>query len=300
MFATAVDIASKYTFPVIISTRLFNGTVSCGCASFIVINQDGWILTAAHVLQDLVLFQKHEKERAAYEKTHTEIRENPKLSRGQRKNQLSRLQKNNEWITKHSFWWGWDGLQVSSFQIDTLADLAVGKLDPFDPQKVKSYPVFRNPAKPLPPGTSLCRLGFPFHKITATYDEANDSFRIADGVLPIPRFPNDGIHTRIGIATDQSGGRQVKFVETSTPGLRGQSGGPIFDIDGNICALQSRTLHLPLGFSPPAMQGSKEIVEHQFMNVGMGTHVEEIAKFLNLQGVSFSVSTYQSATPLPS
>lgn len=38
------------------------------------------------------------------------------------------------------------------------------------------------------------------------------------------------------------------FIETSTPRLRGQSGGPIFDVNGAIWAIQSQTHHLKLGF----------------------------------------------------
>ena len=82
------------------------------------------------------------------------------------------------------------------------------------------------------PGTSLCRLGFPFHQINATFDPVTRKFALAPDVLPIPRFPNDGIHTRVPVVISPDGQRQVKFIETSSPGLKGQSGGPIFDQSG--------------------------------------------------------------------
>ena len=150
--------------------------------------------------------------------------------------------------------------------------------------------MFRDPTKELPVGTSLCRLGFPFSRITATFDEVTNSFRIAEGVLPMPRFPNDGIHTRIVRKVDAATGREIQFVETSSPGLRGQSGGPIFDVNAHVCALQSSTVHLPLGFSPAIKQGTKEIVEHQFMHVGIGAHVQEIIQFLDRQKVAYTVA----------
>ncbi len=80
----------------------------------------------------------------------------------------------------------------------------------------------------------------------------------------------------------------MKFVETSSPGLRGQSGGPIFDVNGHICALQSRTVHHQLGFSPVVKVGHREVNEHQFLNVGIGTHVEEITAFLDKHKISYN------------
>lgn len=110
------------------------------------------------------------------------------------------------------------------------ADLAIGRLDPFDPDSVPVFPVFKNPFS-LRPGTSLCRLGFPFHEIAATFDEARQRFALAPDALPIPRFPIEGIFTREQIGVHLNG-INVKFVETSSPGLGGQSGGPIFDVNG--------------------------------------------------------------------
>jgi hypothetical protein len=51
--------------------------------------------------------------------------------------------------------------------------------------------------------------------------------------------------------------RAAKFVEMSSPGLRGQSGGPRFDVNGMVWGLQSRTQHLALGFSPQVEVNAK-------------------------------------------
>jgi hypothetical protein len=92
------------------------------------------------------------------------------------------------------------------------------------------------------------------------------------------------------LVNSQDGKHQAKYLETSSPGLRGQSGGPIFDRHGRIWALQSSTQHLPLGFEPTVKQGNKEIKEHQFMHVGWGPHVEEIVKLFREHNVSFELS----------
>ena len=82
---------------------------------------------------------------------------------------------------------------------------------------------------------------------------------------------------------------QVRFVETSSAGLRGQSGGPIFDKSARIYALQSQTTSLPLGFAPTVKQGSKEIVEHQFMHLGWGSDVQHCIDLMRANGVNFSM-----------
>jgi S1-C subfamily serine protease len=53
MFAMALEKVSVFTMPVIISKRFMDGKVESGCASFIIVNPEGWILTSAHVLNDV-------------------------------------------------------------------------------------------------------------------------------------------------------------------------------------------------------------------------------------------------------
>lgn len=60
----------------------------------------------------------------------------------------------------------------------------------------------------------------------------------------------------------------LALIETSSPGLKGQSGGPIFDKEGTVFGIQSRTMHFPLGFAPPVQDGTARHKEHQFINVG--------------------------------
>jgi hypothetical protein len=290
VFAKALRKVSNYTLPVIISKRLVDGTVQCSCGTFIVVNSDGWFVTAAHIFDDFLQSQKDTVEIGAYEAAVQQIQADLSLNSKAKRKQLSRLTRKAEWIRTHSLFWG--GLPASAIDValDPIADLAVGRLEPFSGNSIIEYPVFRNPAGELPHGSSLCRLGFPFHSITATFDQGINQFILAPGVLPIPRFPNDGIHTRVVIIPSPDGSRQAKFIETSTPGLRGQSGGPIFDADANVWAIQSRTMSLPLGFSPVVKQGNKEITEHQFMHVGWGSHVEEVVRMLTDRNIKFSLS----------
>jgi hypothetical protein len=270
MFSKAYKISTQYTHPLLISNRFYDGTVSSGVGSFVIINKEGWIVTAAHILDSLLTFQKHQEEIALYNsKTGTKI--DPK------------------WISHHSIWYGADQHFIRQFHIQGENDLAIGKIENYDPAFVKNYPVFKNPEK-LEPGTSLCKLGYPFYEVQASFDEALNQFRFDPSIFPIPAFPIDGIYTRNIIKGKSKDGKiDYKFLETSSPGLRGQSGGPTFDKDGKIWAIQSQTHHLPLGFSPTILKDNKEIEENQFLNVGWGIHVESILRLLDEKGVKYQV-----------
>ena len=78
----------------------------------------------------------------------------------------------------------------------------------------------------------------------------------------------------------------------STPGLRGQSGGPLFDREGLVYGMQHMTSHLHLGFDIK----DKEIIQEgkrmkvsnfPFIHVGHCIHVDRIKEFLILNSIKF-------------
>jgi len=62
MFANAYEITREYTKCVVYFFRFFDGTVGSGIGTFIILNPDGWIVTAKHILDPLLAFQSHQKE----------------------------------------------------------------------------------------------------------------------------------------------------------------------------------------------------------------------------------------------
>lgn len=268
MFSRAYETASQFTQPVLISHRFFNGTIESGLGSFIIINEEGWILTAAHIVEPLFVFQQHAKEIQA----HRDNRQTPS---------------NPRWITNLSHWWGKDNHRIRQFHVFKENDIAIGRIENYDPTFCNGYPVFRKPES-ISPGTSVCKLGFPFFNVKANFNEQTSAFHFDRSIFPIPRFPIDGLLTRnlLGKRSDVHN-LNVKFIETSSPGLRGQSGGPIFDTEGRIVGIQSHTRHLPLGFSPKIKKGEQEVEENQFLNVGIGAHVESILAFMNKYGLKY-------------
>jgi len=291
MFAKAYKIASGFTHPVVISTRRYDGTVTCGPASFIILNENGWILTVAHLFESDFLEKKHNIAIRGYEQQIKKIKDDKNLGTKQKEEMIKKIKFNPKWITNFSYWWGKDGVKVKDVKILPKADIAIGRLEPYDPNMVKTYPVIKNPHSNMDLGTSLCRIGYPFHVMKATFDSKKNIFNIPINMIPIHHFPIEGIYTR-NILRGKDSKYDVKFLETSSPGLRGQSGGPMFDAKGTVCAIQSHTVHLPLGFSPKVRKGKKEIEENQFLNVGLGVHPEVITAFLTDNGINFNLSSY--------
>ena len=287
MFAKACERVYKFTRPLIISTRTVDGTVSSSCGTFIIINPEGWILTAGHLLDSFVKYQQDMKKIKEVEEINAR---KASMAVPGAMTLPDTIQLDPKWITNHSFWWGGDGLRITSVYVNREIDIALAKLDGFRPDMVQEYPIFRDPDT-MRPGTSICRTGFPFANIATDFDEGSKSFRIRNGVLPLPFFPNDGIHTRNVLKQNKSkeGNYDMLYVETSTPGLKGQSGGPIFDTNGHIYAMQVQTNHIPLGFHPISEYDGKSIVENQFLNVGIGVHGKLLQQIMRDHHISFKV-----------
>lgn len=294
MFASACSLARCFTRPVIISSRFYDGSVSSGCGAFVVVNHEGWIVTVAHLWQAHHAAQAHAQEIEDYRSRLAEIDGDEGLTPEEKEAKKAVQHPNPKLITNSSFWWGcWDNAHLVDVRPLPDADLIVGRIEPFDQSWVSNYPSFKDPTKNFDQGTSLCRIGFPFHEIHTTFNAKKKSFIVDSGCLPPPYFPIEGIFTRhVSAGKTKDGKYDIKFIETSSPGLMGQSGGPIFDDHGTVWGIQSRTKHLPLGFSPRIKKGSAEIEENQFLNVGEGIHAQTILAFLKDNGISVQVSVY--------
>lgn len=273
MFVDAFEKASKFTRPLIVSTRTYDGVVTSEVGSFIVINRDGWCITAAHV------FDKNLK----FEEDHERL---VKLQEAE--NRGEKVEYPPDLIVNFSIWVNWDQVRITDRIVYRDLDLAVFKLNNYDPNMISEYPKFKDPYA-IKPGLSLCRIGFPFHDVVTDYDTNDNTFRIRNGVLPIPFFPNDGIFTRNISIGDSNDGIRRLFLETSTPGLRGQSGGPIFDKYGYLCGMQVHTNHMPLGFAVKMTDDKGNVsIENQVMNLGIGVHILTISQIMDRHGIKYA------------
>lgn len=304
MFRSAVAEAAKFTYPIVMSRKLFHGGCTAGNGAFVVVNDEGWIVTAAHIMRQVKQLVSDEAAARAHEKRAADIRADTSLDHKARSRELSRLGRlANDSTDRAAVWWGGLGTGVTNVAEapgfsekpnQAGMDLAIGRLIDFDKTKVAGYPKFKIPSAGYAAGAALCKLGFPFFEVTPTFDQAASAFLYPQGALPPQMFPIEGILTRIQTVqvVDKAGNiLQSQFpltnIETSSPGLRGQSGGPMFDVDGAVWALQCFTSHTPLGFSPTVKIAGKDHVEHQFINLGVGPASTTIADLLTTVGVRF-------------
>ncbi len=277
MFSEACRIAKGFTRPVATSIRYQDGTVTTTLNSFIVVNRDGWAITAGHTFDPLV---KHENDKKKIEEI------NRMSASGSAGGPSASVKMDPKFILNHSFWWGWDGVMISEVTVDRKIDIALVKLVNFKPEMVPNYPVFADPDS-ISLGTSVCRLGHPFFDPPSDFDPVRNAFRIPKIDSDAALFVNDGIVSKI-LTVKKAGNSafDATYVDTSTPGYKGQAGGPIVDMKGRVCAMQINTLALPFGFRTTG-EGEKNPVEDQFCCVGRGVHVKTIKQFLDSKNIRY-------------
>lgn len=158
---------------------------------------------------------------------------------------------------------------LSKALVQKEVDLGVGKLEGYDPPDGHVIPRFRD--HQVEQGELLCRIGFPFVDDPGTKWDKAKGFTFTN-LFPVPTFVNEALVSRFGQLDS------ALWIETSSPGLIGQSGGPLADTDGLICGIQVNTHHYPLGFKGNA--------QNQTMNVGRAVHVDTVKTFLNEHGIA--------------
>ncbi len=275
MFAKACEKVTKYTHPLVLSTRAYDGTLTSTIGTYFFTSTDGWAISAAHVFNSFLKFQ--------YDQKHLKEAEEMR-KKDEAQGVPSHVQIDPKWLTNHSVWFGADQIRLSQLHVFGNFDLAAFKLENLPENFVSEVVVFGD-AENLKIGTSLCRLGYPFIKLEPRFENGN--FRLPAEINKVPPFPNDGIFTRTMFEVRQKGEAPVKLLETSSPGLKGQSGGPIFDVNGNVYAMQVKTAHMDLGFAPSVEEKGESRTEHQFLNVGVGLHVDMIEKLLLEKKIPF-------------
>ncbi|QTE37212.1 trypsin-like peptidase domain-containing protein [Mucilaginibacter gossypii] len=291
MFASACSLAREFTKPVIISSKRHDGKCSSGIGSLVIINEEGWFVTAWHIIESIVSLSNASNQYKAIKEQRQLIENDKSLKKHVMINKLNQLRLSPDMIVNTSAWFGFDGVQLGTVHFNANVDLAVGQLLNFDPASIKLYPKFKNPTHKMEPGSSLCKMGFPFHIIEPTFDEAAQRFNLPPGSVPVPFFPLEGIYTREVNIPSNGSPYPYKFVETSSPGLRGQSGGPTFDVEGNVWAIQSQTRHYRLEFGNPTTKTKEsDYLNNQYLHVGWGVHSETITGLLNEKNIKYHLS----------
>jgi len=292
MFESAIEEASKFTRPLHTISRTYGGLVIPGSSTFFFVNDSGVAVTCKHVLD---LIPASETVNTNYLKFKTERNKLPNDNKY--KNNLLGLEtkyKYNKDTTvqlKNNFINAFDVIQEITCHAHPTLDLAILEFKGFNKILYTAHARFLRDSTTIKQGKSLCRLGFPFPEFNNfMHNPAVDDIEWTNTGNPnSPSFPIDGIVTRF--VGDTTG--IISGIELSTPGLRGQSGGPLFDSNGIVYGMQYATNHLHLGFEVKdkevVQDGKKTKVSNSpFLHVGLCVHVDKIKEFLREKNISFT------------
>ncbi len=256
MFKASIKQNSKFLVPYLQGIKLYNhDDVVSNVGTMMIINEDGTLLTCKHIAEEIINKSSDDRN-------------------------LSLIH------------WFFEIKREESFHIifHPVLDLAIIKFDNVK-FEIDTYPKF---STNLPEqGQSVCKLGYAFPNIDFfEYNKDNNMISIKENAsLELPLFPMDGIVTRhINLDTGTNIYNNVWF-ETSSPGLKGQSGGPIFGPDGLVYGIQSFTVHMDLDFNINKLlkneKGIQELPVNSFMNLGVGISSVEIINFLEENNIQY-------------
>jgi hypothetical protein len=292
MFADAIDKVDPFTRPVHSIVRLYgHDAVVPGSATLFFVNDEACAVTCKHVAE--IIGQE-----AAILKNYNDFQAELRQHQRDKNYAALRLKIEGKYSLKpesvirvrSQFMQCVDQCTELKIDLHPTQDLAVLRFLGYKKRLYSGHAVFLADGSRVRPGRSLCRLGYPFPEFTNyRYNDRNDDIEwTPEGRISTPRFPIDGIITRL--LSDN--GAAITGIEMSTPGLRGQSGGPLFDTNGLIYGMQAETRHLHLGFDlenhDVLLNGRKARVSNfPFLHVGACVHVDVIKRFLRDLGVRY-------------
>lgn len=291
MFVSAIERAAEFTRPIHSIVRYFGSTdIHPGAASLFFVNAEGWALTCRHVAEQLVATDQVAQRYKAFKAERDALGSKHRRQAEKALESKCGLSRSQPVELLHMFVNCVEGPLNLELKVHASEDAALVKFVGFTKLLCSTFPVFGKESSDLKQGKSLCRLGFPFPEFTNfAYDPATDSMKwVEQGRRETPRFPIDGMLTRHVLGANGA----VAGIELSTPGLRGQSGGPVFDTQGRVWGMQARTNFLDLAFdidTEVVRDGSKKHVKDSaFLHVGIAVHIDVLKAFMRDNAVSFS------------
>jgi Trypsin-like peptidase domain len=292
MFESAIEKISQFTRPLHSISRTYGGLVLPGTSTFFFVNGNGVAITCKHVADMIPAAENLNATFLKFKAERDKLPEDGKYKRNLMGLELKYKYSHETTVQlKHNFLNCVDKFEQIVCHVHPKSDLAILELKGFTKVLYASHATFLKDSSKIKQGNYLCRIGFPFPEFNNfKHNPENDDIEwTTTGNPNSPTFPIDGIVTRfVGTPTDGING-----IEMSTPGLRGQSGGPLFDREGKIYGMQSATNHLHLGFDLKDKEliadGKKtKVSNYPFLHVGISVHVDKIKDFLNQHKIEFS------------
>jgi len=294
MFQSAIENVLQFTRPLHTISRTYGGLILPGTATSFFVNDRGVAITCKHVVDLISAAEKINQAFSKFKEERDRLAKDNKYQRNLKGLEL-KYKYNKETVVqlKNNFLNCFDKIEEITYHTHPTVDLAIVEFKGFTKIFYSSHAKFIKESKRIKQGKYLCRIGFPFPEFNNfKHNPATDDIEWTNtGNANSPAFPIDGIVTRF-IGDPHIG---IIGIEMSTPGLKGQSGGPLFDVDGNVYGMQSATNHLHLGFDIKNKEiideGKKDKVSnYPFLHVGVCVHVDKIKEFLYEHKIEFSES----------
>jgi|ERR1035437_63930 hypothetical protein len=292
MFEKAIEKALEFTRPLHTISRTYGGLVSPGTATLFFVNDNGVAVTCKHVINLIPSADNLNLTYSKFKEERNNLVKDNKYKRNLNGLEL-KYKYNNETTVqlKNLFMNCFDKIEQITYHIHPTLDLAIVEFKGFTKILYTAHANFIKDSKNIKQGKYLCRTGFPFPEFNNfKHNPDTDDIEWAqEGITASPSFPIDGIVTRF--VGDTTG--KISGIEMSTPGLRGQSGGPLFDANGTVYGMQFATNHLHLGFDNKDIEiianGKKsKVSNYPFLHVGRCIHVDEIKAFLTEHKIAFT------------
>jgi len=294
MFIKAIETIQKFTRPIHTIVRYYgNDFATPWSGTFFFVNDEGIAITCAHIANNII---NTDAINQRYHLIKSETDSFGTKTDGKYRKQIAALEAKYKLVRqetiiqiKNTIMDSFDSITSIDCIIHPSLDLAILKFRGFSKILYSTHAVFLRNSGDVKQGKYLCRYGYPFPEYNNfQYNPAKDDIEYtASGTAATPPFPLDGIVTR-----HLGNGKEIFGIEMSTPGLKGQSGGPLFDTDGIIYGMQYATNHLHLGFDMKKKEIVSEgktitVTNQPFLHVGHCIHVDRIKEFLKLHDINF-------------
>ena len=294
MFESAIDNVLQFTRPLHTISRTYGGLILPGSSTFFFVNDNGIAITCKHVLDLIPAADNINQTYLQFKAERERIPKDGKYKRNLQGLEIKYKYNADSTIQlKNNFLNCFDTIKEITCHAHPTLDLAIMEFKGFNKIYYTSHARFIKDNNKIKQGKSLCRIGFPFPEFNNfKHNPDTDDIEWTNTGNPnSPSFPIDGIVTRF-VGSNQN---EITGIEMSTPGLKGQSGGPLFDTAGNIYGMQFATNHLHLGFDMKDIEiinnGKKsKVSNYPFLHVGICVHADKIKEFLNQHNINFSLA----------
>jgi hypothetical protein len=291
MFESAIEKITAFTRPLHTISRTYGGLIIPGTGTLFFVNGNGFAITCKHVAQLIISAEQINQQYTQFKEERRRVPNDNKYNMSLKGLELKyKYNKETTVQLKTNFVNCFNRLDQIVCHAHPVLDLAIIECKGFDEKLYSGHASFIKDSATIKQGKYLCRFGYPFPEFTNfKHNSTTDDIEWTNtGNSNSPTFPIDGIITRF--TADATG---INGIEMSTPGLRGQSGGPLFDAAGNIYGMQFATNHLHLGFDVTDTEivsdgAKRKISNHPFLHTGLCVHVDKIKEFLTLHKVDFT------------